>query len=652
MLNPLEVIVAFIFSIPYLLLFLISVIVAFYIPGSVLLKKLKADKFSLVVLSVILGISLWALQGFLLGMMHFRIGTYAYLAIMLFAWVHLYGTNLKWPLKIRFKLKISGITVLLSLIFIIGIFGQTQQFFVSGNVLKNGFFIFTAANDDLILHTSYSQELTKNFPPNEPGMYGTTIKNYHYLSNLVIAETVRVFKLPLLATQYQYMYVLMSFLLGAAALVLARMLGLKKYGIIFMVYIQYFASDAIYLLTFITRRVFDFTIYPLEDGTMFLENPPRAFSFVILLGLLSLIFYWMKKNELTIGIALAIMAGTLIGFKVHTGIPVLAGMVLLFAYFIVAKEWRRIFVPILSLMISFALYLPVNASAGSLVFVPFEMARMFAGQEALKITHFELARQIYAAHKNTLQALRMELTMLVIFLIFQFGIRVVGFFPTYMKEGRKNPLYFFFMGTIALVSLILGTFFIQPVAGADIFNFYLVLSLMLSIFTAFTIQRMNTLSYPLKILIIVVIFGLTLPRFVHKTSTFSRYFSNGSANISIEEIDAMEYVKNNTDPESLILVDNVDSWDGMYPYVSIFTQRPMFLSGQVMMSRHGISYSKRENIVNSIKNATNEVEAYRIVKKNNIDILYFYKGGDNFTIIPHNSKKIYENNKIAIYHVQ
>ena len=133
-------------------------------------------------------------------------------------------------LKSEFK-KIK-INRLLFIIFALGIFGQVQQFLITGFRFSDGIHIFTAASDDAFWHTSLIAQLVRRFPPFEPGLVNVGVHNYHYWSNLVVAELIRVFGLPILATQFQYMYLLVSFLLGGIAYVLARALKFSSIGVI------------------------------------------------------------------------------------------------------------------------------------------------------------------------------------------------------------------------------------------------------------------------------------------------------------------------------------------------------------------------------------------------------------------------------------
>lgn len=646
-------------------LFILAVFLAFYIPGKVILgnylEKLH-NIFLTIVISLIIGIVLWGYQGVILGYLEMRSLSYVYLACFFFIWIRRQGfhkflllnlINLKINKKIfRIKNNLSRnkSNLLLVLIFLFGIFGQVQQFLITGIPFPDGIRVFTVASDDAFWNTSLIAQIARRFPPFEPGLVNVQVHNYHYWSSLVIAELVRVFHLPLLQTQFQFMYLFMSFLIGAIAYVLGKQLKFSSVGLALIVYLQYFSSDVIYLLTIFSRRYLEFGVHPLEDGTMFLENPPRAFSFVITLGGLSLLALWIKSRSVRLGLITSLVFGSIIGFKVNTGVLVIAGLGGLSLYFLLKRDWKMLFVPLITLIISLLVYLPVNSGSGIPIFSPFEKTREFIVQEKLKLSSFELARRIYHDHNNVLQEWRMDISMFMIFLLAQFGIRNIGWISVRASIRQLGLPFSIFLYTGIITTTLLGTFFLQPVAPADIFNFFLVASLFLSILSSLSLSNwLARVSPAIKVLIIVVIVVATLPRWIYKTNSVKYYFTATSPNIHATELDAMKFLEEKTGINDVILVLNQGQWDSMYPYVSIFSQRDMFLSGMTILGRHGISYKDREIVSKTILENKNNDVIKRLLKKNNIRILYFY--GYSAWADKKSSflKKIFSNEQITIY---
>ncbi|RJQ37724.1 hypothetical protein C4559_03245 [Candidatus Microgenomates bacterium] len=637
--------------------FLFAIFLAFYIPGAIvngnILKKYQSN-FDKLIINLIVGLILWVFQGLIFGYLNLRFFSYLYLLIFFVVWIKGKSSNDFFALFRDIK-KIKLNYLLLS-IFLLGIFGQVQQFFITGFIFPAGLYVFTPSSDDAFWHTALTSELVQRFPPIEPGLANVVVRNYHYLSNFVVAEIIRVFNLPLLATQFQFMYLLVSFLLGGVAYVLGKSFKFSKAALTIFVFLQYFSSDLIYLLTFLTKRIFDFTIHPLEDGTMFLENPPRAFSFVVLFCGIIFLNNFFKSRNLKEGVIMSFLFGSLIGFKVHTGIPILLALVVLGFYFVFKKDWKVIFLFFLAGVISLLIYLPVNSKSGFPIIAPFEMSRMFAVQPGLHISFFELARRIYNDHLNFIQTLRMDLTMLVIFLVSQFGIRVLGFLPLKRVFYNFGFALTLFLYSSIIISILFGTLFIQPIAYADIFNIYLTASLLLSILAAFVIGSLfSNKNIFLKIVVVVIILFVTVPRWIYKTQTFATYFNFSSVSpvISSKELQAMEFLRTNSSKGDVVLVFNLGQWDSMFPYVSTFTKKDMFLSGKSILGRHGIAFKEREKIVEKISLSNNEKEIKNILNENKIDFLYFYgKPQLKINLFTIGAEIIFNNGSISIYHLK
>ncbi len=631
--------------------FLASIYCAFYMPGRVLfgksLLRLTNSPFAIFILSLTLGMVIWAYQGVVLGYLHLRFLTYIYLLIFIILWVKKHRVAFLKKENLFRHIKIDFFIVV---IFLLGIFGQNLPFVVGAFNFSDGIRLFSGSADDTFWHTGLIESLTRTFPPIEPGMSGVVVHNYHYWSNMVIAELVRVFKLPLFATQYLFMGILISFLIGSLAYIFGKFVKFGKFGLIVIIYLQYFSSDVIYLLTFIVRHVFIFTIHPLEDGTMFLENTPRAFSFVVLFFGIILIKKWLENFDRKIGLFIVLTFGSLIGFKVHTGAMALFGIGVILLYLLAIRRYKDLYL-LASFFISLAIYFPVNAGAGGAIFVPFEMtSRNFVVQNGLGLSWMELARRVYLQYSNYLQVWRMDLTMLAIYIVSQFGIRTVGFL-IFKKTIHVLTLPFWTMlyGGI-IFAFAFGVLFIQPVAPADIFNSFLAGSFFLSIIAAVTLNNwISDKAAFIKIAFFILLISVTIPRWIYKTSIGNLYFKKTLPIIHSYELEAGKYLEHEP---GTILVFNHGQWDSHFSYVSILARNNTFLSGQVIMSRHGVDLSVRSKIVESIEKSNNAVLVKTMLTENRISYLYFYgRYGLSVPAEKIDAKKVFSNGTIDIYKV-
>ncbi len=633
----------------FFIYFLFAIALAFYIPGSVVLQTIKYQPhrvFEKLILSLLTGMILWTYQGLIVGYLAMRGLTYIYVGIFFLLWLK----NVSLP-----KIKRVKFDTLLLAIFTIGIVGQVFQFFPTGFQTTTGVYSIMAGADDGLWHTAMISELIRRFPPQQPGLSGTFIYNYHYLGNLLIAELIRIFRLPLLAAQFLYFPILVSFLLGSIGFVIARMLNFSRVATIVLTYLLYFSSDIIYLLTFITSRVFVFTVHPLEDGTMLWENPPRAFSYLMTLTGFSFLLLWLKHRVKGAAFLMVIFFASIIGFKVHTGLGVLGGLGFFTLWALIRKKWSLLWVGPAALAISALIYIPVNKLAGAPIFAPFEMARMFIVQPKLQLDHLELMRRTYGMNFDVLKVWLLDFFFLGIFLLAQFGIRNLGWIglrPFVHRVG--TPVSIFFFGAITTF-LVLGTFFYQPIGGADIFNFYLAAGLFLTILTALTFDTLWHKKVPLaRLLLVILLVGSTLPRWMYKIGSFTvllkERISHHTPLLDPKEQEAFRFIETSTPKNSILLVANAGYADSMYPLVSAFTNRDTFLSGMGILNGHSIPYKDREQIVQTILAGKDSEEIRRLLTNNGISYLYFYGNQElSPTITALSPTKIFQNEAITLY---
>ena len=169
---------------------------------------------------------LWGWQGFIFGYLGLRWLSYPYLLIAFTFWVKTYikGNRIN-PFE---KLRSRKINLLLLALILTGSLIQLTRVWFTGTLYSNGLYFCCGNTSDSLFHIALTNQIVKTFPPFQPGMFGVIVHNYHYWSNLVIAELIRVFHLPLIATQYQYSTLLISTFLGLSALVFGQVIKLGK----------------------------------------------------------------------------------------------------------------------------------------------------------------------------------------------------------------------------------------------------------------------------------------------------------------------------------------------------------------------------------------------------------------------------------------
>jgi hypothetical protein len=614
--------------------------VALLLPGIAFLgESLKARSWAQrIILSLGAGTVLWVFQALLFGYLNIRWATYAYLVLAGIVGLK----HLKWS-----KPKIPFLLVIL--VFIGGA-GQMLQNVASGFVFPQGWYSFIA--DDALYHLGVTGALVKDVPPLQPGMSGVFFSNYHYFGNLFIAEFLRVFRLPVFLGQFLFSYMFFSLMLGSLLYVLLRRIGISRVGSAIGVYLGYFASDVIYLTIYLVSRVWVFTVHPLEDGTMFLENPPRAFARILtLIGLLALV-EWERTRRIPWAVFSVMALSFVVGAKVHEGLMVMMGAMGLMVFALVKKKWATLAVATFILAGSWIVRMFLFSSSGGPLYSPFEMARTFVVQPLVGLSGFELRRVIYMAHFNIVRALQMDLTMLAIFLLSQFGIRNLAWLaiPTALRWRPSGAIVFLTSGLIG--TTVLATLFIQPLVASDIFNSYLAGSIALTVLTVIFLERYIANKRAL-ILFTTLLLALTLPRWIYRGVTEVTFIKNHpSPLITNAELEASQFIRQTTEKDTLVWVLNTGHWDSHWAYVSAITGRYTYLSGQFILSNQHVDTKHREEAIHTLLTSVDPEEILNVLHNEGIELVYVYNANplpSVYNEVP--LRVVFENTEITIYEV-
>jgi len=661
--------------------FFIAVFLAFYIPGSFLLRKIHLSTFQKIVLSSTIGMALWGWQGFVFGFLNIRWLTYIYLLVFFVLWIRAgawekFLAFIKTP-KLGFS---KNIDFLLIFIIVLGTLMQMTSVFFLGILTKAGIF-FCCAPPDSLYHIALTNQLVKEFPPTEPGMAGVTVHNYHYMSNLVAADLVRIFHLPLVATLYQYFVVSLSLFLGLSAVAFGQMTSMKKSYIRWLVFFLYFSGDITFLLTFITGNGLNFNTPFMENALWLWVSPPRVFSAVVFFAGLCLLTLWIKQKKLFLGILTAFVFASLVSFKIYEGVFMAAGVTGLFVYFLLKRQFRMLIPLIFTGILSLILYLPVNASAGGFVFTGAWRFEDFITQPHLSLIHLEMAREIYAEHHNWFGVARFEFLFALLYLVFVFGTIILSVFQTKKSLSLfPRELNIFLISGISLCA-IFGFFFIQTAGGANSVQFLITIDVICSIYAALACYYwLDKLRGTMKYIAIILIVLLTIPRIIDIEHDYiTDIFSYPSLVIDNNQLEALSYIKENTPLDSILLVDNLEkkpsyfydaktkklfsaplntggAWQGNFSYyVSFLSNRSMFIDGDVftnsIVQSHGVDTNERVNVERETFLDNKPAMIKTLLHKNNISYIYLGSKTKLAKFPPPFLKPVFQNTEVSVLKV-
>lgn len=612
------------FSFLQFITFLAAALFAFVIPGVNLLKPLKRPIFETIVLGTIVGIAFWAIQAYVFGFLGIRWFSYIYLIVNLLIFLFLYRKFFKLT---KYKIP-KRIDLLSILIVIFGALLNLSAVWFMGTRDSSGLYFCCRGVPDAIYHLSLTNELTRSFPPYEPGMTGIAVKNYHYLSNLVAADVARVFDLDFIKVQFQYLNLLIALLLGCMAFVVARVLTLGKVFARWLAVFMYGSGDILYLLLFLRGKGLNFNVTIFDDATKLLAGPPRAFSILILFAAICLLCIWIKKKNLYTGLLMATLMGVLVGFKVYTGIFALSGLGVLGVYYLIKKDIKMLIPPLLALLISFAYYIPNNKNAGFLYFNGLWRFENFMQHKDLAISKLDFLRIENINQHKYLEAAGFEIVFIIIYYVFLYGTVNSGFFQTRRSLSLFPKELNVFLISGILVSLTAGSFFYQSTGGANTVQFLLTVFILGSIYASLSITYwIKKIPHKVGIIIFIVIFVLTTARSAYEVAgNIYNINSKSGFRINNQQLIALDFLRNNTPQNSRIAVEPWMAEDEPFMYVTFLTNKEIFLAGAGTLRDHGQDTADREKAVKTIFTSGNSLEVEQVLKNNHINYLYLPNG--------------------------
>lgn len=632
------------------IVFFIAVSLAFFIPGDLLVRKCNLSIFQRLVLGIGVGMVLWGWQGFIFGYLGLRVLSYFYVGFLFLLWLKIQGK--KFAKEISDKFPLSNIDWLVTSLIVSGVGVQLSAVWFNGVYVKEGLFFCCGNLFDSILHTALVNQVVKNFPPFEPGMYGEIVRNYHYWGNLIIGELVRVFHLPLISAQNQYSMLLISGLLGLSGIVFGQINGLGKSFYRWLVFFLYFGGDLIFLLVSFVRKEVNFQMSSLEDGAKFLVNPPRAISIVIFFVGLNLFSIWLRKKNFSLGLLAIFVLVSTIGFKVYTGFFVLTGLFGLLIFFVIKRNFKFIYLFLVAVFLSAVIYLPVNKGAGGLYFTGLSLFENFIVQPWMMLDRLELARRVYLEHRSWLRVVQYEIIFAFIFIATVFGTKLLGLLQSKKSLSLLPVELHVFLISGMTVSAVLGSFFQQYTGGANTFNFLVSIFIIGSIYTALACSYwVNKAHRNVKIFIIVLIVILTAPRVLQESFVnFRNIQAKKGFIIDNFELNGIRYLKEKTEEDALVMVDyNVFKVDAEGPYISFLADRSMFLSGLGNeLTAHGIDFSARKKVVDAIMASHNPKKMRENLLKNKINYIFLSVDSRFATESAQFSSVVFENGRVRI----
>jgi hypothetical protein len=173
-----------------------------------------------------------------------------------------------------------------------------------------------------------------------------------------------------------------------------------------------------------------------------------------------------------------------------------------------------------------------------------------------------------------------------------------------------------------------------------------------SIYTALACTYwIGKISNRFKWIFIFLVLILTIPRIAYEWRINStNLFKHEGFIVDTAELEALNFLKEKTSKDSLVLIDNrTFLMETSSPYMSFLADRPMFFSGKGILDSHGIDTSKRLQIVDTVVTSSDVAIVNTILSENNID--YIYMSARDSLLVEKSAyfvKTVFKNNKVKI----
>lgn len=630
--------------------FLVASFVAFFIPGNLILRRYKLSTVQSITYSYTLGICLWAIIAFVLGFLHVRDAIYLYFISTLILWLYVLKKNGYQKVKIEISKKDIPIIILL----VVGVCVQLAFTFLNGISTSTGMY-FCCGLPDSLYHIGLTNSIVNSFPPHEPAMYGVIVKNYHYLANLVEAEYIRIFRSPLIFTQYQYFPLLISLLIGFAVISLGEIWKLRRMFVMSLLIFTFFWGDITYLFTLLIGQGMNIHIPFLFDSTALWYSPPRVFALLIFLCGLGMLTIWIKRKDYITGLLVAIIFGSLVGFKVYNGIFVAVGLSTLGIYFLFKKEFRMILPIIFFTFLSMVIFFPVNNHAGGLIYSGFWRFENFISQNQFGLGKLEQERLVYESHRNMFRIIEYKIAYVFSYFIFVFGTLNICFVQTKKSLSQIPKEINIFLIPSVFVCFILGFFFLQKIGGANTSQFLIAAAIVMSIYAALSINYFSrNLKDKWKILIIFLLIIFSAPRVINQLSAqYKMMNKNEGLMISKSDIEALRFLNLTSSKESIFLSDNkYFTDDKSCYYVGFLTDRKLFIcNARGILSDHGVNVEEKEADYKKMFKNLNTPRAQQLLIKHDIDYIITRPRKGVFIYENKILKKVYDKDNVRILKV-
>lgn len=482
----------------------------------------------------------------------------------------------------------------------------------------------------------------KTWPFQMPIYAGEVLQGYHYIPNL-IAYLLSFIGIPISFSFYQLFPILYMIGIVLLSIIFARTIQDKPSFVSLFLFFTLFGIPLTIVTSLYHKGYIDNgLLINTFQATRILESIHFALSFLILLYIFLLIQKPIKswKTRITISALVFLCFG--IKFYTATLLLLILGLHELFTLLQqkdVSTFLKNSFIFLVSAGLSILIfYNPLKASANGSIFIfaPFSTVHHLIETDTLfHMKQLVLARYFLYEQGMSPRLLLIELFSTLLYVVFYFGTRVIGFFYILKQLVTRKITQFELILTITiLAALTASVLFIQKGDWYNPMQFAVAAAFLMNYFAAKALYDLLKYNKYLFWGSFFIIFLLTFP-----SNLVNLGYLRSPARYVIpqKEMEALRYLKEQ--PEGVILSPIVDP---DMAYVSAFTGKPTYVNFINVLQNNGIDYEGR-------------IKEIDTPGQMNVDYIYLPKSYESYeellsnTVSSKQYKEIYANDEVIIF---
>lgn len=539
----------------------------------------------------------------------------------------------------------------------VSVFFQIRHFLASGRLSTQGY-VLNQMHDSL-WHLALIKELLRSFPPQHPGIAGIYLRNYHYLSDLLLALTQQLTTIRIETLYFQLFPLAASLFFLLAIIAFTRIYVKSETASILSIFMVIFSGSAAFLIPwFLPEYKWQANAFMLDQILFAHVNIHTVLSFALVLFSAVLISRLEKAGKLADQILLGITVGLLSGIKAYAFLVLFPGLLLVFVLDFLNQRRIKFLLPLLlSLLIAFFLFSQTSDSLGSpLIFRPgWILDKMVEDSDRLLWPRITLLRQHYLSGKN--------LIGVVFIYAFELGLYFIGNYFTkllsliwifsQLKNIKKNRLVDIFGVCLVVISCLIPLLFIQKSSAYDIIQFAWYSMLFMGVYAALFLEKLKKKFPQTAKLVILLIVFLSLPSTVREIT--GRHLSSGEL-IPSAEYEALVFLKNYTPPDAVILTGPNSSHSYFLKIPGIAGRRTYFSGEKTAIITQAPYRQRQQNQFVFFSPSTPFQEKINFLKDAKISHIYLESQAERAGLLKLTEtgfplKKIFENQAAVVYQV-